>query len=49
MMTTSLFIGERGEEVSSEAQLPAELAKGGWLLLFVLLGWLYRGVSERSE
>jgi hypothetical protein len=28
MMTTSLFIGERGEEVSSEAQLPAELAKG---------------------
>jgi RsiW-degrading membrane proteinase PrsW (M82 family) len=49
MMTTSLFIGERGEEVSSEAQLPAELAKGGWLLLFLLLGWLYRGVSERSE
>jgi hypothetical protein len=28
MMTTSLLIGERGEEVFSEARLPAGLAKG---------------------
>jgi hypothetical protein len=33
MMTTSLFIGERAEEAFSEAQLPAVLAKGSWLLL----------------
>ena len=48
-MTTSLFSLERGEEVFSKARLPAKLAKGGWLLFFLLLGWLYRGVSERSE
>jgi hypothetical protein len=28
MMTTSLFSRERGEEVFSEAQLPAKFAKG---------------------
>ena len=33
MMTTSLFIGERAEEVFSEVRLPAMLAKGGWLQL----------------
>jgi hypothetical protein len=33
MMTMSLFTGERGEKVFSEAQLPAVLAKGSWLLL----------------
>ena len=30
MMTMSLFIGERGEEVFCQARLPAVLAKGGW-------------------
>jgi hypothetical protein len=51
MMTTSLLTGERGEEVSSKARLPAELAKGGWLLLkyLFLLGCLYKGVSSGSR
>jgi hypothetical protein len=51
MMTMSLFTGERGEKVFSEAQLPAVLAKGGWLLPydFLLRGKLYEGVSSASR